>query len=175
MSPYKTTTVNWVENTLSSSFFDDYYFSSDSCLAERKFIDIVTNRLKDWISSLILQNFTIAETGFGTGLSFLSTWNLWKQVAPNSCRLHFVSVEKYPSPSQDLHKTHFKDNVSFTLTVMLGNVVDCCGQLKAKVNACFLDSFPLPKNQTCVHYIYFVKYTFLVAQELPLRHLPVTA
>lgn len=172
MCPNKTITVNWVENTPSSAYFDDYYFSSDDGLAERNFVYILTNRLNDRFSSLIVRNFTIAETGFGTGLSFLSTWKLWKQVAPRGCSLNFISVEKYPISKEDLikalsfwpelneqadqlielypppspgfHRIHFKDNIS--LTLMLGDVVACYDQQASTVDAWFLDGFSPSKN-----------------------------
>ena len=40
--------------------------------------------------------FTIAELGFGSGLNFLATWQLWTKTAQPHQRLHFVSIEKFP-------------------------------------------------------------------------------
>lgn len=48
--------------------------------------------------------FTIAETGFGTGLNFLCAAKLWLKTAPENAVLHFISTEKYPLSLQDISK-----------------------------------------------------------------------
>ena len=46
--------------------------------------------------------FVIVETGFGTGLNFLATWNAWQQSKANNDlnrgnhRLVYIGIEKYP-------------------------------------------------------------------------------
>src|SRR5699024_11547164 len=50
---------------------------------------------------------TIAELCFGTGLNFLATWQLWRELRAKkphltSARLHFITTEKYPIPLNDL-------------------------------------------------------------------------
>jgi tRNA 5-methylaminomethyl-2-thiouridine biosynthesis bifunctional protein len=46
----------------------------------------------------------IGETGFGTGLNFLATWNEFMQAAIPDARLHYVSVERYPLSTDQLHE-----------------------------------------------------------------------
>lgn len=87
--------------------FDDIYFESKSGTLQSYFVFIQKNQIKRRLQKS-KQSFTIAETGFGTGLNFLltlqayqkaqleltqeSTQNSAKKLAP----LHFISVEKYP-------------------------------------------------------------------------------
>lgn len=94
----------WDENGLPlSESFDDYYFSKLNGLEETDYIFLQHNQLRQRFAKLKPhQNFVIGETGFGTGLNFLASWNLWKQYAPTDAGLHFISVEKYPLSHADL-------------------------------------------------------------------------
>ena len=91
-------TICWTEDNLPKSVvFDDIYFSKEDGLAETEYVFLQQNRLKERFKALTSRHFfVIGETGFGTGLNFLATWNLWAQIAPITARLHFISVEKYP-------------------------------------------------------------------------------
>ncbi len=40
--------------------------------------------------------FTIGELGFGTGLNFLVTWRAFRDTAPATHRLHYISFEQFP-------------------------------------------------------------------------------
>jgi tRNA 5-methylaminomethyl-2-thiouridine biosynthesis bifunctional protein len=89
-----------------SNQFDDIYFDHESGLDETNYVFLEHNQLKTRWQALASQNksssFTIAETGFGTGLNFLCAWQLWQQICQQDksqlkqSRLHFISVEKYP-------------------------------------------------------------------------------
>ena len=46
--------------------------------------------------------FTIAELGFGTGLNFLATWQMWRDHRPADGWLNFVSFEGYPRDREDV-------------------------------------------------------------------------
>ncbi|MGH1371220.1 MAG: bifunctional tRNA (5-methylaminomethyl-2-thiouridine)(34)-methyltransferase MnmD/FAD-dependent 5-carboxymethylaminomethyl-2-thiouridine(34) oxidoreductase MnmC [Cellvibrionaceae bacterium] len=86
-----------------SNQFDDYYFSKLNGLEETQYIYLDHNRLPERFSALEPeQSFVIGETGFGTGLNFLASWILWREQAPTSAQLHFISVEKYPLSHDDL-------------------------------------------------------------------------
>lgn len=93
-----------------STHFDDVYFSKDNGLAETEYVFLVHNQLAQRFQNLGAQHFTIAETGFGTGLNFLAAWRLWKNgktTSPSTSteqHLHFISVEKYPLAKQDLQR-----------------------------------------------------------------------
>lgn len=96
--------------TPTSQQFDDVYFSNDNGLAESKYVFFDHNLLNKRWFSCDSNHFTIAETGFGTGLNFLLTWQLFREFKKNQKptsslqRLYFVSTEKFPIPLEQLQK-----------------------------------------------------------------------
>jgi tRNA 5-methylaminomethyl-2-thiouridine biosynthesis bifunctional protein len=108
--------IDWRDTQTPVSLqFDDVYFSRESGLEETRHIFLNHNRLHERWKQLDSNNphtikaetrksahFIIAETGFGTGLNFLATWQLWQQLAPADWTLHYISLEKYPLRSEDL-------------------------------------------------------------------------
>lgn len=108
--------TNTVKNSPNISFqqdgapfseqFNDIYFDSESGYQQSEQVFLygndISNRLKH-----AKNNFTIAETGFGTGLNFLLTLQAYQEVLEefgyeNSPKLCFISVEKYPLTKQQL-------------------------------------------------------------------------
>lgn len=91
-----------------SGEFGDVYFSHADGLAESRHVFLAHNNLPERLANLAdKQCFTIAELGFGTGLNFLATWQLWRQLREQqphlaNARLHFITTEKYPIPLADL-------------------------------------------------------------------------
>ena len=91
-----------------SGEFGDVYFSHADGLAETRHVFLEHNQLPDRLAGLVPQQcFTIAELGFGTGLNFLATWLLWRQLRDTypqlaDARLHFITTEKFPIPLADL-------------------------------------------------------------------------
>ena len=86
-----------------SQAFDDVYFSRADGLAETRHVFLQHNQLPERFARLAPNgHFVIGETGFGSGLNFLATWQLWHQHAPASAHLDFISVEKYPLKAADL-------------------------------------------------------------------------
>ncbi|MGV8838591.1 MAG: amino acid oxidase, partial [Cellvibrio sp.] len=80
-----------------SSTFGDVYFSRANGLEETRHVFLQHNQLHErWQQLNTGEHFTIAETGFGSGLNFLAAWQLWLTAAPADAQLHFVSVEKFP-------------------------------------------------------------------------------
>lgn len=104
--PKPTAAVNWDANGLPiSSQFDDVYFSKNSGIDETRFVFLHHNHLPErWKNLSAGAVFTIAETGFGTGLNFLATWQMWREHAPADAALHFISVEKFPLSRSDLER-----------------------------------------------------------------------
>ena len=107
--------------------FDDIYFDSKTGCQQSTTVFIEANKIVDRLKNND-SLFTIAETGFGTGLNFLLTLEAYKlannnaQLENNSQentektttseakslqtqKLHFISVEKYPLNKQDLAKS----------------------------------------------------------------------
>lgn len=154
--------------------FGDVYFSRASGLEETRHVFLRHNRIAERCAALAADDrLVIGETGFGTGLNFLCTWQAFAGHAPTGARLHFISVEKYPLSPEDLHRAlalwpeletfstpllqqyqgiqpGFQrllfDGGRVVLTLLVGDVLDCLPQLDARVDAWFLDGFAPAKN-----------------------------
>ncbi|OSM02514.1 bifunctional tRNA (5-methylaminomethyl-2-thiouridine)(34)-methyltransferase MnmD/FAD-dependent 5-carboxymethylaminomethyl-2-thiouridine(34) oxidoreductase MnmC [Magnetofaba australis] len=85
-----------------SEAFGDIYFNPEHGEAESRavFLDGV-GLPESWRGRA---RFVVGETGFGTGLNFLLTAQLWLQSMPPSARLHFVSVEAFPLSAEQLRR-----------------------------------------------------------------------
>ena len=92
----------WQDSNPTSKKFDDIYFSKEDGLAETNYVFIDGNNLKKrWGDND--KDFTIIETGFGTGLNFFATYNLWLSLKPSST-LNYISIEKHPLTENDIKK-----------------------------------------------------------------------
>lgn len=99
-------TLQWRGDTPISNTFDDLYYCADSGLEQNRYNFIQHNFLTErWAEHASSQDFCIAETGFGTGLNFLISWQLWQQTGQQG-ELHFISVEKYPLTAAELQRAH---------------------------------------------------------------------
>lgn len=100
--------IDWQAHNLpASSHYEDIYFSKKQGLEETRYVFLQHNQLKQRWQQLDPKRpgcFTIAETGFGTGLNFLAAWELWQEYAPSNWQLHFISVEKHPLKKTDLQR-----------------------------------------------------------------------
>ncbi|MEC8324932.1 MAG: bifunctional tRNA (5-methylaminomethyl-2-thiouridine)(34)-methyltransferase MnmD/FAD-dependent 5-carboxymethylaminomethyl-2-thiouridine(34) oxidoreductase MnmC [Pseudomonadota bacterium] len=77
--------------------FDDVYFSNDNGLLESDYVFFQQNNIASRWQHHPRRHFVIAETGFGTGLNFLNTWQRFNQDSDKSVeQLHFISFEKFP-------------------------------------------------------------------------------
>lgn len=108
-SPWTLTpaTLDWQDGLPRSAGFGDIYFSAADGLAETRHVFLQGNHLPERWQSMPARgqgHFTIAETGFGTGLNFLATWQAWQQYAPAGTWLHYLSVEKHPLRPADLQR-----------------------------------------------------------------------
>ena len=156
-----------------SEEFDDVYFSVEDGLAETRHVFLDSNNLPEaWQGR---DNFTICETGFGTGLNFLAVLQLLAtgSEVQNPKNLNFISFEKYP-----LEKEFIKENLAhwpelegelvkllavypfdlsggvyelqvsdgIMLTLIFGDINDGIPKLEAKVDCWFLDGFKPSSN-----------------------------
>ena len=99
------------EGTPVSRDFDDVYFSNDNGLEETRYVFLDGNDLSTRFPTHPRSLFVVAESGFGTGLNFLTLWQAFDQfhaAHPEATlqRLHFVSFEKYPLTAHDLRLAH---------------------------------------------------------------------
>ena len=116
------------------------------------------------------ERFTIAETGFGTGLNFLAAWQLRRESGWGG-HLHFVSIEKYPLSHGELAAalsafpelsdlteallavwpgrvkgTHRLEFEGVTLDLWHCDVAEALGEMRLRADAWFLDGFSPAKN-----------------------------
>lgn len=151
--------------------YGDRYFSRESGLAETRHVFLQGNQLPEaWQGKA---QFVIAETGFGTGLNFLATWQAW-QNDPERCQnLHYISFEKHPIPQTQLtellavwpelttytqelltqyppvlagfHQLNFA-NHQVKLTLCFAEAEHALKDLVAQVDVWYLDGFAPAKN-----------------------------
>lgn len=96
--------IQWSAGTPISTQFDDVYFSTTNGIDETGYVFLQHNQLPQrWIGNPT-PTFTIAETGFGTGLNFLCAWQQWLTHSQKNQTLHFISVEKFPLSHQSLQQ-----------------------------------------------------------------------
>ncbi len=112
LSPVEHAQLNWNEQgTPVSRAFDDVYFSNDNGLEETRYVFLDGNRIPQRFATHARDLFIVAESGFGTGLNFLTLWQAFEHfsnqhpTAPLQ-RLHFISCEKFPLTQADLIAAH---------------------------------------------------------------------
>ncbi|HBK4770396.1 TPA: bifunctional tRNA (5-methylaminomethyl-2-thiouridine)(34)-methyltransferase MnmD/FAD-dependent 5-carboxymethylaminomethyl-2-thiouridine(34) oxidoreductase MnmC [Serratia liquefaciens] len=111
-APIQTAALSWNEQgTPVSKQFDDVYFSNQDGLEETRYVFLMGNRLPQRFADHPRPLFIVAETGFGTGLNFLTLWQAFagfRTAMPDAPlqRLHFISFEKFPLLQADLAAAH---------------------------------------------------------------------
>ena len=171
MSIIKKAEINWQDNIPVNDMFHDPYFSLENGEAESEYVFLKHNNLPN--AFLKRSTFTIAETGFGTGLNFFVTAKLWQKYHQPDAHLYYFSVEKHPISHVDLYKIYktwpqyqlisqtlleqypgavpgfhhiqFKD-LNITLILMIGDVADVLRKMLTKADAWYLDGFAPSKN-----------------------------
>jgi len=118
-----------------STQFDDVYFSVQDGLAETRHVFLDGNGLPDiWNGQ---QDFTICETGFGTGLNFLAVLKLWNDtpVGQRPKKLNFISFEKFPLSRDYIaaHLSHWKE-IEDELILFLSNYPSDLNNKKYKLD-----------------------------------------
>lgn len=104
--------LSWNEQgTPVSRHFDDIYFSNQDGLLETRHVFLQGNHFPERFINHPRALCVIAETGFGTGLNFLSLWQAFdsfrhQQPQAPLKRLHFISFEKFPFSTEDLAVAH---------------------------------------------------------------------
>ena len=160
--------VAWQGGSPLALGFDDIYYQHEQGMAESEYVFLRHNNLPQrWQSQL---DFVIGETGFGTGLNFLLTWQAWR----DSCvtgHLHFMSTENFPLKPDDLTRallawpilkpladqllaqyplpipgTHVLTFGNVTLTLLFGDATKKLQDWLGVVDAWYLDGFAPRKN-----------------------------
>jgi tRNA 5-methylaminomethyl-2-thiouridine biosynthesis bifunctional protein len=149
-----------------SAAYGDIYHSADGGAGQARHVFLQGCGLPQaWAGR---DRFVVLETGFGTGMNFLTTWAAWRDDPARPARLHFLSVEKHPFAAGDLARLQAQwpefaplsaelranwptltpgfhrialDGGRVQLTLMLGDALDCLPQVHAEVDAFYLDGF----------------------------------
>ncbi|MCD0501831.1 tRNA (5-methylaminomethyl-2-thiouridine)(34)-methyltransferase MnmD, partial [Bordetella petrii] len=158
---------------LRSAAYGDVYHSIEGALGQIEHVFLRGNGLPErWRGR---HGFTVCETGFGLGLNFLALWQAWRSDPARSRRLHMVSIEAHPFGREamrgwlqtlapdalrglaeqlcaqwpdclpGLHRLEFEGG-ALTLTLGFGAAADVAPQLRASVDAYFLDGFAPVRN-----------------------------
>jgi tRNA 5-methylaminomethyl-2-thiouridine biosynthesis bifunctional protein len=166
--------LEWRDGQPYSRRFGDVYFSRESGFAETRHVFLAGNALAERWAKLEPEGcFTVAETGFGTGLNFLAAWALWAETAPLGARLHFVSVEAHPLARDEIERAlalwpalaRYREalvaaweafapgwhRLAFaagrvTLTLLVGDAAAVLPRVEAAVDAWLLDGFAPARN-----------------------------
>ncbi|TNE29507.1 MAG: bifunctional tRNA (5-methylaminomethyl-2-thiouridine)(34)-methyltransferase MnmD/FAD-dependent 5-carboxymethylaminomethyl-2-thiouridine(34) oxidoreductase MnmC, partial [Alphaproteobacteria bacterium] len=165
--------LSWSDDgRLYSPHFDDVYFQPEDGVAESSYVFLRHNHLEERFKALRAgEVFRIAECGFGSGLNFLLTLDLWQCTAPKEARLYYISFEKHPIARKDMKKIHAYwpdyaaasrallaqypaavkgfhrlDFGAVQLQLCLGDVKEMLPQIKTQIDAWYLDGFAPAKN-----------------------------
>jgi tRNA 5-methylaminomethyl-2-thiouridine biosynthesis bifunctional protein len=159
------------DGTPYSAAYGDVYHSAEGGPAQARHVFLAGNGLPArWQGR---RAFTILETGFGFGLSFLATWQAWRDDPARCNRLQFVSIEKQPFSAADLqvlsrkfpelereslqlrnawpmlvpgmHRLEFEGG-NVVLTLFFGDIAEGLPQLQLAADAFYLDGFAPAKN-----------------------------
>lgn len=164
--------LSWAEDgTPRSGVFGDVYFSVGDGMAESRYVFLDGAGLPQaWQGR---DRWTVAETGFGTGLNFLLTWQAWRADPQRCGHLSYCSVEgfplrqddlrralalfpalsglaeelirQWPAPVPGVHSLNF-DGGRVRLLLLFGPVLPMLSGLMARVDTWFLDGFAPSKN-----------------------------
>ena len=94
--------LTWREDKIPvSTQFDDPYYSLDNGLAETHHVFLSGNNLP----SRFVDEFRIAELGFGTGLNFIATLDQWRKSKVEG-KFYFTSFEAFPMTPTDMIKAY---------------------------------------------------------------------
>lgn len=153
--------------------YGDVYHSTAGALGQAEYVFLRGNGLPErWRGR---RTFTVCETGFGLGLNFLALWDAWRKDPARCARLHMLSVEahpfardtlaqvlrrlapepvralaaqlvaQWPACLPGLHRLEFERG-AVTLTLAFGRAETVVPQLRARVDAYFLDGFAPKRN-----------------------------
>ncbi|MDX3906827.1 MAG: FAD-dependent 5-carboxymethylaminomethyl-2-thiouridine(34) oxidoreductase MnmC [Pigmentiphaga sp.] len=153
--------------------YGDIYHAAQGAIEQARHVFLAGNGLPGrWQGR---ERFTVCETGFGLGLTFLTLWRAWRDDPRRCRRLHVVSVEahpfsrehlaallaaQWPAAWQDmasqlldqwppllpgLHRLDL-DGGAVTLTLAFGLAEQIVPQLALGADAFFLDGFDPARN-----------------------------
>lgn len=118
-----------------SEQFQDFYFSTDGGLQESEYVFLQQNGFPQRFKTLAANAvFHIGETGFGTGLNFLTTACHWLQTTGTDSRLEYIAVEKYPLNLAQIQQVYTTFKQSWP------QLSSCCDELLTQYSAKILSA-----------------------------------
>ena len=153
-----------------STEYADVYHPRIGPLAQARHVFLGGNGLPErWRER---ERFVVLETGFGLGNNFLATWQAWRDDAQRCEQLVFVSIERHPLRHADLRSAHQDSPLAelarrlvdawpllthnlhqlvfehgrVRLLLAFGDVQDWLPELRAAVDAFYLDGFAPARN-----------------------------
>ena len=156
---------------LVSGRFGDLYFAAQDGLAETQLVFLSGNDLPHRLHQSSI--FTVAETGFGTGLNFLALLQAWHSLGEDAPVLHYITTELAPldanvisqvlSPYKELsglvddliaimppkwpgrHRRHLYEG-RVVIDFLYGDSLEMITASSFKADAWFLDGFAPSRN-----------------------------
>ena len=167
--------LQWSEdgNRLVSLDYDDVYFQIGQGVEESRYVFLQHNNLPARFATGDIPHFRLCEMGFGTGLNFLLTAQLFLDTAPADTTLTYVSIEKHPIERDMLQQLHahwpalsalsaemlagyppliagfhtiFLAGGRVRLILAFGDAADMLPQIAGPFDAWYLDGFTPRKN-----------------------------
>lgn len=167
--------LDWKDGTPFSKQFGDVYFQVEDGLNESRYVFLESSRLRDRLTDDSNSPLTVVETGFGSGLNFITTYQAWMELPPPKRPLEFISFEAYPMAPDDLetaykqwpelktisqkvreqypeplrgtHTLEFEHG-QVKLTLVFGVLVESLSNYDFYADAWYLDGFAPSSNET---------------------------
>jgi len=159
------------DGILRSRRHDDIYFSVEDGLAETRHVFLQGTDFLSRLEPHAIHH--VLETGFGTGLNFLATWDAFRRVAPEGARLRYAAIEGYPLDTNIMSSIHdafpelrdladqltllmpprwrgphhlFFEQGRVELILLYGEIREIIGRHDIHADSIFLDGFSPSKN-----------------------------
>ncbi len=165
-----TPVLSWTADGAVNRHFQDPYFSRHDGAAESRHVFLEANDLGRRFTDA--STFCIGELGFGTGLNFLLSWQLFRRHASSAAQLDYLAIEAAPLTRQQMHTAlkpwpelanlqrqllaawpqrtpgyHLiEPEAGIRLLLMFGDVLPMLQQCRSQVDAWFFDGFAPQRN-----------------------------
>lgn len=129
--------------TLFSKVYNEACHSLAGASAETKLHYLKACEIENKIKTQ--QNVAILEVGFGTGLGFLETYELFKK--HDACdKLKFISLEIDPDLVEYFYENHPAFRNQDCLEILVGDARNSVSHIKIKFDAIYQDAFSPRRN-----------------------------
>ncbi len=96
--------IIWRDGNPESALFGDIYATRAGALAQARAVFLAGCDLPHaWAGR---RSFTLLELGFGAGINFLATLDLWRSHRPPGAILHYLAIEGFPMNAAEARRIH---------------------------------------------------------------------